>query len=114
MPEQELLGQRERAVEAPAHRREVARHRLIAGGSAGSSPVGAGHQDGNRRRVMDGSIRPSSLIPRPSSRMALKATICKASLQIADTDRDYYASHALTIARHPSETDERMMMRLLA
>ena len=46
--------------------------------------------------------------------MALKATICKASLQIADMDRNYYASHALTVARHPSETDERMMMRLLA
>jgi len=46
--------------------------------------------------------------------MALKATICKASLQIADMDRNYYASHALTIARHPSETDERMMVRLLA
>ena len=46
--------------------------------------------------------------------MALKATIFKASLQIADMDRHYYASHALTIARHPSETDERMMVRLLA
>jgi len=46
--------------------------------------------------------------------MALKATICKASLQIADMDRNYYAEHALTVARHPSETDERMMVRLLA
>ncbi len=46
--------------------------------------------------------------------MALKATICKASLQIADIDRNYYAEHALTVARHPSETDERMMVRLLA
>ena len=46
--------------------------------------------------------------------MALKATICKASLQVADMDRNYYATHALTIARHPSETDERMMVRLLA
>ena len=46
--------------------------------------------------------------------MALSSTICKATLQIADTDRNYYADHALTIARHPSETDERMMMRLLA
>ncbi len=46
--------------------------------------------------------------------MALNATICKASLQIADMDRNYYAEHALTIARHPSETDERMMVRLLA
>ncbi len=46
--------------------------------------------------------------------MALKATIFKADLQIADMDRHYYGDHALTIARHPSETDERMMMRLLA
>jgi uncharacterized protein YaeQ len=46
--------------------------------------------------------------------MALKATICKASLQVADMDRNYHAEHALTIARHPSETDERMMVRLLA
>jgi uncharacterized protein YaeQ len=29
-------------------------------------------------------------------------------------DRGYYAEHALTIARHPSETDERMMVRFLA
>jgi uncharacterized protein YaeQ len=46
--------------------------------------------------------------------MALKATIFKADLQIADMDRNYYHDHALTIARHPSETDERMMVRLLA
>jgi uncharacterized protein YaeQ len=46
--------------------------------------------------------------------MALKATIFKAELQIADMDRNYYRDHVLTIARHPSETDERMMVRLLA
>ncbi|SFN28322.1 Uncharacterized conserved protein YaeQ, suppresses RfaH defect [Formivibrio citricus] len=46
--------------------------------------------------------------------MALKATICKADLQIADMDRHYYGSHSLTIARHPSENDERMMARILA
>lgn len=46
--------------------------------------------------------------------MALKATIFKAELQIADMDRNYYRDHALTLARHPSETDERMMVRLLA
>ena len=46
--------------------------------------------------------------------MALRATIYKAELQIADMDRHYYADHALTIARHPSETDERMMARVLA
>lgn len=46
--------------------------------------------------------------------MALKATIFKARLQIADMDRSVYAEHALTLARHPSETDERMMVRLFA
>jgi uncharacterized protein YaeQ len=46
--------------------------------------------------------------------MALKATIYKADLQIADMDRHVYGGHALTIARHPSETDERMMVRVLA
>lgn len=46
--------------------------------------------------------------------MALKSTIFKANLNIADMDRHYYSDHVLTIARHPSETDERMMVRLLA
>lgn len=46
--------------------------------------------------------------------MALKATIFKVDLQISDMDRHYYQNHLLTIARHPSETDERMMMRVLA
>jgi len=46
--------------------------------------------------------------------MAIKSTIFKASLNIADMDRGYYADHALTIARHPSETNERMMIRVLA
>lgn len=46
--------------------------------------------------------------------MALKATIFKATLQIADMDRNLYADHALTVAQHPSETEERMMVRILA
>jgi len=46
--------------------------------------------------------------------MALKATIFKAELHIADMERGYYHDHAVTVARHPSETDERMMVRLLA
>ena len=45
--------------------------------------------------------------------MALSATIFKIVLQIADMDRHYYADHQLTLARHPSETDERMILRLL-
>lgn len=46
--------------------------------------------------------------------MASNATIYKATLQISDMDRQYYQDHAVTLARHPSETDERMMVRLLA
>jgi len=46
--------------------------------------------------------------------MALKSTIYKADCQIADIDRGYYQPHYLTIALHPSETEERMMVRLLA
>jgi len=46
--------------------------------------------------------------------MALNATTYKLELSISDMDRGYYATHALTLARHPSETDERLMVRLLA
>ena len=46
--------------------------------------------------------------------MAAKATILKAELQVTDLDRHYYASHALTLAQHPSETDARLLVRLLA
>ena len=45
--------------------------------------------------------------------MALKSVIYKAQLQIADMDRHYYADHALNIACHPSETLQRMMVRIL-
>jgi len=46
--------------------------------------------------------------------MAQKATIFKVDLQISDIDRNYYQDHSLTLAQHPSETDERMMLRLLS
>ena len=46
--------------------------------------------------------------------MALKATIFKVDLQVSDMDRQHYGSYALTLARHPSETDQRLMVRLLA
>ena len=46
--------------------------------------------------------------------MALPSTVYKAQLQVADMDRHYYADHALTVACHPSETQERMMVRVLA
>ena len=46
--------------------------------------------------------------------MALKATIFKVELSIADMDRNVFADFALTLARHPSENDARMMVRLLA
>ena len=46
--------------------------------------------------------------------MSLKSTVVKAELQVSDMDRNYYASHNLTLAQHPSETDQRLMVRLLA
>ncbi|PKO40074.1 MAG: hypothetical protein CVU30_17445 [Betaproteobacteria bacterium HGW-Betaproteobacteria-3] len=46
--------------------------------------------------------------------MAIKSTIFKVNLAVADIDHGYYADHALTLARHPSETDDRMMVRLAA
>lgn len=46
--------------------------------------------------------------------MAISSTIFKAELSISDMNRNYYQTHALMLARHPSETDERMMVRLLA
>ena len=46
--------------------------------------------------------------------MAQKATIYKVELSVADMDRHYYESHNLTVAKHPSETDERLMVRILA
>ncbi|EKM0377864.1 YaeQ family protein [Cronobacter turicensis] len=46
--------------------------------------------------------------------MALKATIYKAAVNVADLDRQQFLDINLTLARHPSETQERMMLRLLA
>ena len=46
--------------------------------------------------------------------MALGATVYRAELTVSDLDRGVYAKHALTLARHPSETEERLMVRLLA
>lgn len=46
--------------------------------------------------------------------MALRSTIFKAALSIADMDRGHYSTQELTVALHPSETAERMMVRLLA
>ena len=45
--------------------------------------------------------------------MAQNSTIYKAKISVADIDRDYYAEHQLTLACHPSETEERLMARLL-
>jgi len=46
--------------------------------------------------------------------MALGSTIYKVELSVADIGRSYYADHVLALARHPSETEERLMVRLLA
>ncbi len=47
-------------------------------------------------------------------RMALDSTVHKIRLQVSDLDRQVYGTHSLTVARHPSETEERMMVRVLA
>ena len=46
--------------------------------------------------------------------MALKATIYKATVNVADMDRNVFIDSNLTLARHPSETEERLMLRLVA
>ena len=46
--------------------------------------------------------------------MAIKSTIFKVNLTISDMNRHYYQDHVFTIARHPSESDVRMMMRIIA
>lgn len=56
----------------------------------------------------------AGLSPAQPPSMALKATIYKAQLQIADMDRHVYGDHNLTLACHPSETEERLMIRVLA
>ena len=55
-----------------------------------------------------------SRFPAVGANVALKSTVFKFQLQIADLDRHYYADHALTLARHPSETDVRLVARVLA
>lgn len=62
-------------------------------------------------RLRPGSFASSMLTCVP---MALRATIHKALLSVADLERGHYADHSLTLARHPSETEERLMVRLLA
>src|SRR5207253_1138762 len=68
----------------------------------------------SRRASVGIATAPELHDPRQFQVMALKSTIFKAELSVADIDRGYYRDHTLTIARHPSETDERMMVRLLA
>ncbi|MEN9890319.1 MAG: hypothetical protein RLY78_614 [Pseudomonadota bacterium] len=58
--------------------------------------------------------RPGSARPYFPTAMALKSTIHKATLQLSDMDRHVYGEHNLTLALHPSETEERLMMRVLA
>jgi uncharacterized protein YaeQ len=64
--------------------------------------------------VLNYALLKSTFIEDLLTCMALKSTIYKADCQIADMDRGYYALHNLTIALHPSETEERMMVRLVA
>jgi uncharacterized protein YaeQ len=54
-----------------------------------------------------------ALLSRQNIIMAIKSTIYKIDLQVSDMDRNYYHLHNLTLAKHPSETDERVMVRLI-
>ncbi len=46
--------------------------------------------------------------------MALPATVYRVAIELSDVDRNYYSHLATTVARHPSETAERMVARLIA
>ena len=46
--------------------------------------------------------------------MATKPTIYKLRIALSDLERNYYDSLNLTVALHPSETQERMMARVMA
>jgi uncharacterized protein YaeQ len=73
---------------------------------------GGSHNANSRvRAATPRTTHPLSKVSRP---MALKSRIVKVALAVADIDRGYYRDHALTLAQHPSETDERLMVRLLA
>ena len=46
--------------------------------------------------------------------MALKSTIIKAQLALSDMDKHVYETLSLTVAQHPSENEQRLMIRILA
>jgi uncharacterized protein YaeQ len=54
----------------------------------------------------------NAAFPSEGQRMAPNSTVYKVELQVSDMDRHYYATHVLTMAQHPSETEERLMVRL--
>ena len=71
-------------------------------------------ENGNAPSTILFQFAPVERAPGLATALGPKSTIYKAELQIANMDRHYYADHSLTIARHPSETDERMMVRVAA
>ncbi len=64
-------------------------------------------------RPLPTALQLSPHLLQPLSPMAIKSVIYKATVQVADMDRHYYADHSLNIACHPSETLQRMMTRIL-
>jgi uncharacterized protein YaeQ len=64
------------------------------------------------QRLADGVGIP--IFAAPGQNMAQNATIHKVELSVSDMDRHYYETHKLTVAKHPSETDERLMVRIVA
>jgi uncharacterized protein YaeQ len=69
---------------------------------------------GPGRRQRPGAVVECAAVDFLGIVMALKATVYRVQLEVADIDRGYYADHPLTLARHPSETEQRLMVRLLA
>src|SRR5688572_19571673 len=82
-----------------------------------STPIGSNRREStqirpNRQRAPAKSRMRAVFLQ--ASPMAPNATIVKIELQISDMDRHYYAAHQLTLAQHPSETPQRLMVRMLA
>jgi len=63
---------------------------------------------------MPGFFLPSIYTRDSIARMAIKSTVIKLDLTISDMDRDYYQQHTLTMAQHPSETEQRLILRTIA
>ena len=86
----------------------------VFGALRGASPTLRGESYGDTSLIAEESARRLPPFFYYTRLMAAKATIHKAQIELADLDQQIYWDEAVTLARHPSETDERMLVRLLA